>query len=199
MKKSIYYIIISLFLISFVACTQQKSNNSVQTTENYSEENNYASVQDSDAMILHDKLMASFSDDWIERESDPDLYPEYYGGSFIDNDGVLTIAVTGNAEKNREHLTNLLETNNFKIETVQYSYSEMMRVMDDLDDFLINSSIPNDHPVLIRFAGAYPDVLENRVKVLLTEVSDDIIDSFKRDISNSPLIVFEQREIPELY
>jgi hypothetical protein len=102
-------------------------------------------------------------------------------------------------DKNREYLTDILGTDNFKIETVRYSYREMMRVMDHIDDFLVNSSIPNDHPVLIRFAGAYPDVMENRVKVLLTEVNDDIISTFKKDVSNSPLIIFEQGEIPELY
>jgi hypothetical protein len=41
--------------------------------------------------------------------------------------------------------------------------------------------------------------MDNRVKVLLTEINNDIINSFKRDVTNSPLIVFEQGEIPELY
>ena len=74
-----------------------------------------------------------------------------------------------------------------------------MRVMDDIDNFLINNTIAENHPVLERFAGAYPDVMDNRVKVLLTEINDNVINTFKKEISNSPLIVFKQGEIPELY
>ena len=54
------------------------------------------------AMELHDKLMASFGEDWMERESDPGLYPTYYGGSFIDNNGTFVIAVTGNRDANNQ-------------------------------------------------------------------------------------------------
>jgi hypothetical protein len=75
----------------------------------------------------------------------------------------------------------------------------MMKVMDEIDNFLVSSNIPDNHPMLEKFAGAYPDVMDNRVKVLLTEINNDIINSFKRDVTNSPLIVFEQGEIPELY
>ena len=41
--------------------------------------------------------------------------------------------------------------------------------------------------------------MENRVKVLLTDMNQNIISSFKRDVTNSQLVIFEQGEIPELY
>lgn len=151
------------------------------------------------AMVLHEKLMTSFSADWVERESDPDLYPDYYGGSFIDNNGTFVIAVTGDREQNIQRLIAILGTDDFNVETVQYSYKQMMQVMDRIDAFLINTSIPDNHPVMAHFAGAYPDVMDNRVKVILTVVRKDITDVFKRDISNSPLIVFEQGEMPEMF
>jgi len=82
------------------------------------------------------------------------------------------------------------------METVQYSYRQMMRVMDSIDAFLMNSAIPEDHPLMNRFAGAYPDVMENRVKVLLTKVDDATIRLFRKDVVNSPLLIFEQGELP---
>lgn len=199
MKQFIYFLSISLLLIGLNACNHQKDNNSNQNSEGYSEDSNPTTAQKIDATLLHDKLMSSFSDDWIERESDPDLYPEYYGGSYVDNNGNFVIAVTGNADRNREALKEILNTENFSIETVSYSYRQMMKVMDEIDNFLVSSDIPDNHPMLEKFAGAYPDVMDNRVKVLLTEINNDIINSFKRDVTNSPLIVFEQGEIPELY
>ncbi len=199
MKQFIYFLSISLLLIGLNACNHQKDNNLNQNSEGYSEASNPTTVQKIDATLLHDKLMSSFSDDWIERESDPGLYPEYYGGSYVDNNGNFVIAVTGNADRNREALKEILNTENFRIETVSYSYRQMMKVMDEIDNFLVSSNIPDNHPMLEKFAGAYPDVMDNRVKVLLTEINNDIINSFKRDVTNSPLIVFEQGEIPELY
>lgn len=151
------------------------------------------------ATDLHEKLMVSFSEDWMERESDPDLYPEYYGGSFIDNNGIFVITVTGDRERYNRQLITKLGTDNFNVETVQYSYKQMMQVMDRIDAFLVDTTIPENHPVMANFAGAYPDVMENRVKVLLKIVNKEITDAFKKDISNSPIIVFEQGEIPELY
>ncbi len=75
----------------------------------------------------------------------------------------------------------------------------MMQVMDRIDAFLVDSSLAEEHPVMAHFAGAYPDVMENRVKVILTEVNSEITGSFKRDISGSPMILFEKGEIPQLY
>ncbi len=92
----------------------------------------------------------------MERESDPDLYPDYYGGSFIDNSGTFVIAVTANREESRERLSKVLGSDDFKIEVVQYSYRQMMQVMDKIDEFLVNKSIPEDHPVMVHFAGAIP-------------------------------------------
>ena len=71
--------------------------------------------------------------------------------------------------------------------------------MDLIDAFLFNTSVPKDHPVLERFAGAYPDVMDNRVKVILTDVNQEAIRAFKRDISDSPIVEFEQGEMPELF
>lgn len=199
MLKFTNYILLSLLIVSLLSCNQQKSNNSNNTIGNNSSEENSIKQNNQIALELHDKLMNHFSNDWIERESDPDLYPDYYGGSFIDNNGVFVIALTKNTENVKELLKEALETDNFKIESVRYSYKEMLRVMDSIDNFLVDSSIPDDHLVLTHFAGAYPDVMENRVKVLLTEVNQNIINSFKRDVTNSQLVIFEQGEIPEFF
>ena len=199
MLKSTNYILISLLVVSLLSCNQQKRNDTSNTTGDSTSEVNSIKQNNQFSLVLHDKLMNHFSEDWIERESDPDLYPDYYGGSFIDNNGIFVIAVTSNTENVKELLKEALETDNFKVESVRYSYKEMLRVMDSIDEFLVDSSISSDHIVLVHFAGAYPDVMENRVKVLLTDMNQNIISSFKRDVTNSQLVIFEQGEIPELY
>lgn len=194
------FLFLTVSVCMLISCNQPDKQHK-ETTKSDSIES--ASVTDTagspTALDLHDKLMLSFSEDWIERESDPDLYPDYYGGSFIDNTGIFVIAVTGNRDQLNRQLISTLGTDNFNMETVQYSYKQMMQVMDKIDAFLMDSAIGDDHPVMAHFAGAYPDVMDNRVKVILTVVRKDITDAFKRDISNSPMIVFEQGEMPQLF
>lgn len=196
-KTNTFLIFISFLTIVFaISCNQQhkKSENSNQSQS--STENANTSPGQS-AEELFDRLLASFGDDWMEREADPNLYPEYYGGAFINNNGMFVVAVTGNREEHKKRLKEILGTDNFNVETVQYSYRQMMRVMDSIDAFLMNSAIPEDHLLMTRFAGAYPDVMENRVKVLFTQVDDATIRLFQKDVVNSPLIIFEKGDLPD--
>ena len=199
MIKSVNYIYTLILIISLISCNQQNRENNKDSENDNTEETNTIAANNKLSLEMYDKLMNSFGKDWMERESDPDLYPDYYGGSFIDNNGNFVIALTNNSQKVQELLKEALETDKFKTEAVQYSYRQMLRVMDSIDEFLINNSIPDDHVVLSHFAGAYPDVMENRVKVLFTEINQSIINSFKRDVINSPMVIFEKGEIPELY
>jgi len=189
-------------IMLLTACSQQKKESA--PTEAEAQERTGMSVistaeREKQALLYNERLMKHFGADWMERESDPDLYPDYYGGSFIDNSGIFVVAVTGDTEANRQRLAAILEGDDFKVERVTYSYRQMMLVMDRIDAFLVDSAVADDHPVMTHFAGAYPDVMENRVKVILTEVNSEITNSFKRNISDSPLILFEKGEIPQLF
>lgn len=197
-KTNVFLFFISFLVIFFATACNQQHKKSEESGGSQSGIVDASAPQNQSAEELYERLMSSFSNDWMERESDPDLYPDYYGGSFVNNNGAFVVTVTGNREENKRRLTEILGTDNFNVETVQYSYRQMMRVMDSIDAFLMNSTIPEDHPLMTRFAGAYPDVMENRVKVLLTKIDDATIRLFQKDIINSPLIIFEQGELPVL-
>ncbi|MEA5129737.1 MAG: hypothetical protein VB074_16295 [Proteiniphilum sp.] len=197
-KTNTFLISISFLIICFAASCNQQHKKDEGTTFSQSAIENSNTPKALSPEELFDRLLTSFGDDWMEREADPTLYPEYYGGAFINNNGMFVVTVTGNREEHKRRLTEILGTDNFNVETVQYSYRQMMRVMDSIDAFLMDSSIPEDHPLVSRFAGAYPDVMENRVKVLLTKVDDATIRIFQKDVVNSPLIIFEQGELPGL-
>lgn len=202
MKTNYYSILLISLLLFSAGCNQQRKNNieeiNAPAREIAADSADISAKNNEQAMKYHEKLMEYFSTDWMERESDPDLYPEYYGGSFIDNSGTFVIAITENTEGNRQKLASVLGSDDFKVETVQYSYRQMMLVMDKIDAFLSDTSVSSDHPVMLRFAGAYPDVMDNRVKVIFTEVDQTVINAFKKDISASPMLLFEKGELPAL-
>lgn len=193
---------ITIFFVTFlvlflaVSChTQGKRNTEKNGTQ--SQTGDSTILQQPSPEELFDRLLASFGNDWMEREADYTLYPEYYGGAFIHNDGTFVVAVTGNPDEHKKRLAEILMTDNFRVEVVRYSYRQMMKVMDSIDAFLMNSSIPEDHLLMNRFAGAYPDVMENCVKVKLTQLDDNTIRLFRKDVSNSPLITFEKGDLEE--
>ena len=127
MKKTLYLLPIAI-LIAITSCKQSSGNKNSSQVESETTESH-------SAIELHEKLMTYFAGDWMERESDPNLYPDFYGGSFIDNNGTFVVAVTGNKQENNKLLIEIFGTDNFKIETVSYSYRDMMEVMDDIDKF----------------------------------------------------------------
>lgn len=194
MKKNIRLIfILSGIIVMSLACTQQKKK-----PETNNQTNNTLQTAEEKSTNLHDKLMSSFNPNWESEEPAPNDYPEYYGGSFIDNNGKFVVCVVGNPAQYRSQIAAVIGSDDFLTESCTYSYREMMQVMDKIDAFLSDSSIPTDHPFLTYFAGAGADVFENRVVVQLTEMNNAAIQAFKRDISNSPAVMFEKGEMPAL-
>jgi hypothetical protein len=176
MKQNISAIVIfAVVLLTGTACkrqTKEAAGNVQQFSRTTVEKTEQLSKN------LHDKLLSSFNPNWEVEEPAATDYPPYYGGSFIDNDGRFVICVVGNPGQYRSTIASILGTDDFLTESCTYSYREMMQVMDRL--------------------GAGADVFENRVVVQLTELNDDAIQSFKKDISNSPAVKFEKGEAPVL-
>ncbi|MDR0422916.1 MAG: hypothetical protein LBH72_07895 [Proteiniphilum sp.] len=150
------------------------------------------------AGVLYERLMASFADDWRVREMDPGLYPDFYGGAFVGDDGRLVVAVTGDGAAERVRLAGILGTEDFVVESVAYSYGRMLRVSDSIEVFLADGDVAEDHLLMRRFAGAFPDVTVNRVRVLLTVMDSVTVRLFREVVVDSPVIMFEQGELPGL-
>jgi hypothetical protein len=169
------------------ACSQPKQSNTPAPTQT----SVFDDAEYEQIVQLHEKLMSSFSPDWQEREADPELYPEYYGGVFIrDEDGRFVILVTDNVEQRKQELAKILETDDFDIETVQYSYRQMFEVINRIEDFIANPAIPDDHIFLQNFTGAFIDDMSNQVVVMLLDTNDAVVDVFRKEVSDSQIVIF---------
>ena len=196
MKRNILSVFIAIVILSMsFACNQQAKKTENNTT---SRTKTTTQISEEKSINLHDKLMSSFNPNWENEESSPTDYPDYYGGSFIDNNGKFVVCVVGNPTQHHSKISAILETDDFLTETCTYSYREMMQVMDKIDAFLSDPTIPSNHPFLTHFAGAGADVFENRVVVQLTEMNNAAIQAFKKDVSNSSAVMFKKGEIPVL-
>lgn len=131
----------------------------------------------------------SIEKNFEKNEKGDTIYPDYFGGMYINEDNQLVIQIiknkvsTSNTEKYSK-LTNGYSNTN--LEYVKYSYQELNKIHDEILDYFLN----DNKSVVV--TGLYVDVLSNNVVVELKEKSEETIELFKEKVNNSPMIRFEK-------
>lgn len=169
-KRFLGLLLSSILVIGFVFSI---STNAQGKNEDFS-------VQES-AVAGYDELMASFS----MKYSGEKIYPDYYGGSYINDNGQLVVYVTNGAERP----TVLKNNENVIYEPCTYSYNKLLSVMNELNEYKFKKS---DSAIANNFNefGLYDS--ENRIIVKFDRLSDQSIKEFKENVSDSDTIKFEQ-------
>lgn len=146
---------------------------------------NEVGVQEN-AIAAYDELMASFVT--MYSDSGEKVYPDYYGGSYINDNGQLVVYVT-NATERPEVLRDNVD---IVYEPCTYSYNELLDVMEDLNNYKFSNSdtITNNFNEF----GLYDS--ENRIIVKLDNLSEESIQEFKERVSDSDAIEFRQGNGP---
>jgi streptogrisin B len=148
---------------------------------------NDAAAQEA-ACQAYDNLMSSFP---MSRETGKKLYPDYYGGSFINDEDKLVVYVT-----NMDSVLTLgavLASNDVVYQICEYSYNELNTVMDELNAYKLEN--PEDHiSKEFNYFGLFDS--ENRVIVKLDNLSEESINEFRENVCDSDAIVFEQGNGP---
>lgn len=169
--------ILGLILSGILVLTTSFSVNAAE-----SEKVNDISVQE-DAVNAYDELMAQFVtgySDFSEKS-----YPDYYGGSYINEDGQLVVYIA----ENKDSVLALSENENVIYESCKYSYNELLSIMDELNNYKLRRSSDAIASNFNEF-GLYDS--ENRVIVKLDDLSDESIAEFKENVCDSDAIEFEQ-------
>lgn len=197
MKTIILLTLLTSLFALHISCNSPKSSNQMEDLSTQSETGFVSNSPTWQSTKYYESLMEHFSANWKVEEPSPSDYPEYFGGAFIDNDGGFVVCIVGDEDTYRVEIADIIGSDNFKTESCRYSYREMMEVMDLIDDFLSSSSVAEDHIVIQNFAGAMADVLENRVVVNMIDVTPEIINSFRQDVSSSEVVFIQQGDLPE--
>lgn len=128
-------------------------------------------------------------------------YPDYYAGSYIDNDGKLAVMLTENAPEIRQTLSAAAGNSAVRFESAQYSYEELTQIMN-----LINSKIEKNlqskkdgthQPNFcdsITGAALYDD--KNIIEVYIKDLNITKVQSFQNNILNSNAIVLKETPGP---
>ncbi|EHL06573.1 hypothetical protein HMPREF0322_02622 [Desulfitobacterium hafniense DP7] len=140
------------------------------------------------AYLNYEKLIKSFN----IAKSVNSVYPEYYGGSYIDDNGDLVIYVKGEGilkDSSLQNISQVLERKDFIIKNAKYSYNELNSVMDTLNDFKLNNS---KDAIANNFNIYWLSDRDNNIVVELNEMNEEQIELFKKQVIDSPIITFEK-------
>lgn len=125
----------------------------------------------------------------FDEQSDINTYPNYIGGSYIDDEGNFTIQIVESnlprQKSSRDFIyDNIYNLDSVKIEYVDNTYNELNEVNDKIINYFLQNK--NNLGLIANFV----DVNKNAVIVELEDLSEEIIDSFKKNIVDSSTIQF---------
>ena len=113
------------------------------------------------------------------------IYPEYFGGMYINDIGELVILYLSDFNKSDYfiHFTKNLESEN-----VEFSYNEIIRANDIITNyFLFNREIES----VLNISNSWTDIINNQIVVTLFNYSINSIEMFRNEIIDKPFILFE--------
>lgn len=125
----------------------------------------------------------------FEKEYGENSFPDYYGGSRLNSEGVLSVQLTNDTESIRQEIFLFAETKELLFEKVEFSYNELLRTYEEIHDYC-QSSIDKGN-LDIPFCDACVD--ENRNRIVVRLLKDE---TFKNELiselSYPQLCVFEE-------
>lgn len=141
-----------------------------------------------EASAAYDELMNSFPQ---SKSTGDRVYPDYYGGAYINDEGRLVVYVT---DLNKAPSLMSVDDNNAIIyQECEYSYNELNDTMDTLNEYKFSNL---DSDIANNFNSYALLDKENRVEVRLDEFSEEKIQEFKDAVFDSDTIIFVEATQP---
>lgn len=172
------------------------------------------SIAQYDAVIVYDKLINSFIDQYGEIDGQPACYPENYAGAYINDGGKLVIQITNavdriipNAQVLQDYSVRIdlnktkEQDKEFKAESIEevVIFEQVAHSLNELNGMLVDSviSVNKQFPVV----GYYVDTLNNAVNIILEKdvykMAANTTDIYKSAFNKEIPLVFEVGEISE--
>lgn len=110
------------------------------------------------------------------------LYPDNYGGSYLDENGDFVVLIV----KEQETKGLGFVPKGAVIKSCKYSYNELLNILETLKGY----KLTDNREIYNNFLVFYIDDKLNRVIVELTDTSSSAKQAFKENVSNSDAIIF---------
>lgn len=182
MKK----LLLSMFIGAvIVSCSDSIDNENFKDNSISPKEN----VDESKSLEVFNELSNTFVN-YIRTTDEDKVYPTYYSGAYINENGVLTVLVTNKSEKNIKDLHQRAKTKAFNIQECKYSLDELRTLKEELSKKFKDKNLKKD----LGWVSTGIVLKDNKVEVRLSNCSNFYIEKFKNTISDSPMIQFKEME-----
>lgn len=140
------------------------------------------------ANVLFKKIEESISST-SEKDSLKRFFPDYFGGAYTDQRGMLTILIKGDIERGRKNILSYVRDNSIlTFKECDYSYQELTDIIDVITAHL------QDFPEKIRknIYSYYLDDIGNKVVINLYNIEEESINQISRLGLNNKAIKYSE-------
>ena len=179
-----YIFIFAAILFAFIACTNApKANNGAKTSAQ-------KQAGKETSLSLNEELHKSFSTNNKRDRDEKVSYPAYFGGSYTGTKDSLVILVKN---MDKDGIADIYERigkhPNLYFKSCTYSLNELNELKEALDKkYFGNPSLRKK----LNWISSGISIEQNKIVVFLGKNSPKCIDDFKKNITNSPMLIFEE-------
>lgn len=122
------------------------------------------------------------------------VYPDYYGGHYIDSTRLIVWVVRGtDTPEVRNDLIRRIESKDFQMVPADYSYNTLIKTLDTLENNIIENK---KYPLIKQLAvgGRFISNSENRIVVLMNNCSSYKIKLFNDSLLSSPSVIIREND-----
>lgn len=180
MKKTLFF-----SFLSFICCISSYSSEETSYLNGNSTNLQQTSLNgEAKALAAWNKLKETFG--YSHTVSDSIEYPDYYGGSYIENGKLIVYIVKGYNEKTPQLLSS---DPIFVVKECDYSYNELLKAANEVSEFIVSEKNA-ENPIREKLSLCSLSETFNWVEVYVSDLSPSFISEFKKQVSNSPAIKF---------
>jgi len=134
------------------------------------------------------------------------MFPDYFGGAYIDGDGNAVLLMVGMPIESpvlegrgvvsrpiSEHVEQMQTSEGVTVREVEFAYSALWAAIHALNDL---SQYAPELLDKVTAYGWYLDVIGNRIVVELYDFTEEAIDLFRTTVFDAPLLAFAQSDGP---
>lgn len=173
----------TVILAQLSACDSHNSLLSSQPEENPHKAIEASMDIQNEASQINEKIIGALAGDTRSGE-----YPDYYGGSYLTRNGELVVLICGDMNNGTEKIRSISDSPIVIYRQAQYSYQSLDDLMDILNEKII---LPENKSIFSNVAWYGLMTEDNRIMVALKDCSEAAISTFKKSISDSPMITFK--------
>lgn len=131
--------------------------------------------------------------------SDDMVYPDYYAGSYTDEDGNFVVYKTKEEttsakmekityENVMDEIEEVLDNDNFILKEAEFSYNELNDIMDKLNAYKLSK----DNNIANNFNLYWLSDEDNCIYVELDDLNNETVEKFKEEVCDSNAIKFKE-------